>query len=90
MVVWEQGLWATESAVVWAEVSKAILKGDWDKAREAKRSVEERERKLRRERKARGEAWAPKHFRVAISKDGDWECWPLEQTVQPASITVST
>lgn len=84
-----KGLWATESAVVWGEVSQAILKGDWENAREAKRSVEERERKLRRDRKARGEAWAPKHFRVANSKDGDWECWPIQQSVPPAPITVS-
>ncbi|KAG0479544.1 hypothetical protein HPP92_010402 [Vanilla planifolia] len=31
----------TESAMVWGEVSKAILLGNWDKAREEKRKVEE-------------------------------------------------
>lgn len=79
----------TESAVVWSEVSKAILKGDWKKAREAKCSIEENERKLRRERKTKEETWVPRHFKVSNIKDGAWECWPLENLVPPAPIIVS-
>ncbi|EMS54727.1 hypothetical protein TRIUR3_16027 [Triticum urartu] len=37
----EEGLSSTESAVVWSEVSEAILAKDWEKASEAKRKVEE-------------------------------------------------
>ncbi|KAF6147547.1 hypothetical protein GIB67_008165 [Kingdonia uniflora] len=44
-----EGLWTTESAVVWGELSESILSKDWDKAREAKRAVEEKERELQRE-----------------------------------------
>ncbi|ONK69502.1 uncharacterized protein A4U43_C05F23610 [Asparagus officinalis] len=84
-----KGLWATESAVVWAEVSQAILKNDWGKAKEAKKNIEERERRLRRERNSRGEAWVSKHFRVATTKEGDWDCWPIERLVPPAPIAVS-
>ena len=83
-------MWATESALVWGEVSQAVMKGEWEKAKEAKRVVEESERRLRSERKSRAEAWAPKHFRVANNtKEGAWECWPIEQSVPPAPVTVS-
>ncbi|KAF5956547.1 hypothetical protein HYC85_003772 [Camellia sinensis] len=58
-------LWASESSVVWAEVSKNILSKCWDKAREAKTAVEEKERELLRERMAKGEIWVPKHFTVS-------------------------
>ncbi|KAK8968389.1 Oxysterol-binding protein-related protein 4C [Platanthera guangdongensis] len=83
-----QGIRATESAVVWGEVNKDILEGEWEKAREDKREVEERERSLRKERSCRGEEWVPKHFSVSQNKEGQWECCPLEPSVPPAPIIV--
>ncbi|MQL85178.1 hypothetical protein Taro_017697 [Colocasia esculenta] len=85
-----EGLLPTESAMVWAEVSEAILNRDWDKAREAKRSIEERERRLRRERSVRGEAWVPKFFTLAQAKDGGWECWSKHKVVPQAPIISHT
>uniref|UniRef100_A0A1D1ZIN3 Oxysterol-binding protein-related protein 4B n=1 Tax=Anthurium amnicola TaxID=1678845 RepID=A0A1D1ZIN3_9ARAE len=83
-----EGLLPTESAVVWAEVSEAILNRDWERAREAKRSIEERERKLQAKRNARGETWLPKYFNLEQTKDGEWECWPKQRNVPPAPIVV--
>ncbi|XP_078443968.1 oxysterol-binding protein-related protein 4B-like isoform X2 [Wolffia australiana] len=81
-------LLATESAVVWAEVSAAVLRRDWDGAREAKRKVEEEQRRRRAERENEGELWEPKFFRITQSKDGDWECFPIASNVPPAPIVV--
>ncbi|KAL0916649.1 hypothetical protein M5K25_014177 [Dendrobium thyrsiflorum] len=78
----------TESVVAWGEVINDILKGDWEKARDDKREVEERERRLRRERSCKGEDWIPKHFKISQNKEGHWECWPLEPTVPPSPIIV--
>lgn len=83
-----QGVSASESAVVWAEVSDAIMKKDWETARQAKRRVEDTARRLAKERNEKGEVWTPKHFSLSQNKDGDWECWPLEETVPPAPIVV--
>ncbi|KAJ6812253.1 oxysterol-binding protein-related protein 4C-like [Iris pallida] len=83
-----KGLWPSESAVVWSELTQSILKGDWEKASAAKRGVEERQRSLRRERKSTGEDWVPKHFKLGNTKEGVWECWPIEQAVPPAPIIV--
>ncbi|KAK2979748.1 hypothetical protein RJ640_003487, partial [Escallonia rubra] len=41
-----QGIWPSESAVVWGEVSRGILSKWWDKAREAKKAIGEKERKF--------------------------------------------
>ncbi|KAI8571446.1 hypothetical protein RHMOL_Rhmol01G0120900 [Rhododendron molle] len=82
------GLWPSESAVVWAEVSQNILSKCWEKAREAKTAVEEREREMLRERKAKGETWVPKHFTVSYSKEGGWTCLPNQRLVPPAPIVV--
>ncbi|CAA6671146.1 unnamed protein product [Spirodela intermedia] len=84
-----KGLLSTESAVVWADVSEAVVGRDWDRARVAKRRVEERERRLRAERDASGEIWAPRFFRVTPNKDGGWECRPIAPEVPPAPIVVS-
>ncbi|KAF6149991.1 hypothetical protein GIB67_029356 [Kingdonia uniflora] len=81
-----KGLWATESAVVWGELSERILGKDWDKAREAKRAVEEKERELQRERRSNGETWVPKHFTVSYTKERGWECSPKQKWVPPAPI----
>ncbi|XP_023156160.1 oxysterol-binding protein-related protein 4C-like isoform X1 [Zea mays] len=83
-----KGVSASESAVVWAEVSAAILNKDWEAARQAKRRVEETARRLAKERNERGEVWTPSHFSLWQNKHGDWECWPLEDSVPPAPIVV--
>ncbi|KAG9449250.1 hypothetical protein H6P81_009215 [Aristolochia fimbriata] len=84
-----KGLEPTESAVLWREMGQGILKRDWEKAREAKRSVEEKQRQAERERKARGESWVPKYFAVSHSEETGWDCIPLEPRVPPAPIVVS-
>ncbi|GAA0174054.1 transfer/carrier protein [Lithospermum erythrorhizon] len=58
----EEGLSPMESTVIWSEVSQAIISRSWDKAREAKTAVEEKQRELARKRKSMGESWTPKHF----------------------------
>ncbi|URE40141.1 Oxysterol-binding protein [Musa troglodytarum] len=83
-----QNMWPTESATVWSEVSQAILNKEWGKASAAKQNVEEKQRKLQRERKSSGELWVPKHFTVTHTKDNEWDCSPLEQSVPPAPIIV--
>ncbi|KAL6900767.1 hypothetical protein ACP4OV_005443 [Aristida adscensionis] len=85
-----RGLAPTESAVVWGEVSDAILSKDWERARQAKRRVEDEARRLAKEREERGEVWTPKHFSLSQTKNGDWECWPLEESVPRAPITVDS
>ncbi|KAK1290964.1 Oxysterol-binding protein-related protein 4C [Acorus calamus] len=83
-----KGVSESESVVVWGGVSLGILSKDWERAREEKRSVEERERRLARERKSRGMVWSPKHFSLAHTKDGGWDCWPVEDSVPPAPIVI--
>ncbi|KAJ1433450.1 Oxysterol-binding protein [Sesbania bispinosa] len=80
-----ESVWPTESALVWSELSQAILSKDWDKAMEAKRTVEERERELLRERESKGETWVPKHFIVSHNKEG-WDCSPIQKWVPDAPI----
>ncbi|RDX65815.1 Oxysterol-binding protein-related protein 4B, partial [Mucuna pruriens] len=82
-----ESVWATESALVWSELSEAIMSKDWEKAREAKQGVEEIERKMLRERGMKGEAWIPKNFRVSYGKDTwEWDCSPIHKRVPPAPI----
>lgn len=81
-------MWPSESAVVWGEVNEGILTGDWEKATEAKRAVEEKQRELLRERKSKGETWIPKHFIVSYNKEDGWDCSPKEKIVSPAPIVV--
>ncbi|THU47161.1 hypothetical protein C4D60_Mb09t12620 [Musa balbisiana] len=83
-----QNMWPTESATVWSEVSQAILNKEWGKASAAKQIIEEKQRKLQRERKSSGELWVPKHFTVTHTKENEWDCSPLEQSVAPAPIIV--
>ncbi|CAA0410393.1 unnamed protein product [Arabidopsis thaliana] len=77
----------SESAVVWGEVSEGIMTNEWEKAREAKRDVEEKQRESLRKRKASGQSWIPKHFSVARTGK-DWDCVPLQPTVPRAPIVV--
>ncbi|KAH7674681.1 Oxysterol-binding protein [Dioscorea alata] len=81
-----KGLQPSESVVVWSEVSRSILDKDWGKAREAKRSIEEKQRELQRERKSKGEVWVPKHFILRHSKECGWDCSPIENVVHEAPI----
>ncbi|XP_039003257.1 oxysterol-binding protein-related protein 4C-like [Hibiscus syriacus] len=83
-----EGVRPTESAAVWGELSEAILSHDWEKAKEAKNTVEEKQRELLRERESKGETWVPQHFTVTHTKDGGWDCSPTQQWVQPAPIVV--
>nr|GEZ64104.1 oxysterol-binding protein-related protein 4C-like [Tanacetum cinerariifolium] len=72
-----EGLWASESAVIWANVNECILNKSWDKANDAKTSIEEKEREVARSRKSKGEAWVPKHFVLSDCKEtGEWD-WEL-------------
>ena len=79
----------TESSLVWGELSQAILSKDWEKAREAKRTVEGRQRDLLHERESKGETWMPKHFLVSHSKEGGWDCSPIQKWVLEAPIITS-
>ncbi|XAR56069.1 hypothetical protein NMG60_11036373 [Bertholletia excelsa] len=83
-------VWTSESAAVWAEVSRNIMSKCWDKAGEAKTAVEERERELVRARKTKGETWVPKHFTLSSTKEAglEWDCVPNQQWVPPAPIFV--
>ncbi|KAK9268466.1 hypothetical protein L1049_000217 [Liquidambar formosana] len=83
-----KGVWPSESAVVWSEVSQGILSKDWEKASEAKKVIEEKERGLVKERESRGEPWFPKHFTLSYSKEGGWDCSPIEKWVPPAPFVV--
>ncbi|RZS23779.1 hypothetical protein BHM03_00056812 [Ensete ventricosum] len=84
-----QNMWSTESATVWSEVSQAILNKEWGKASAAKKNIEEKQRKLQLERESSGELWVPNHFTVTHTKEDEWNCSPLEQSVPPAPIIVS-
>ncbi|KAM4113169.1 hypothetical protein ACJW30_05G199100 [Castanea mollissima] len=81
-------IWASESALVWSDVSRGILSKNWEKAKEAKQAVEEKQKELQRERESRGENWVPKHFTVSQSKEGGWECSPIQKWVPEAPIIV--
>ncbi|TKY72756.1 Oxysterol-binding protein-related protein 4B [Spatholobus suberectus] len=83
-----ESVWPTESALIWSELSQSILSKDWEKAREAKKAVEERQRELLRERESKGETWVPKHFILSQSKEGDWNSLPIQKWV-PASPIVT-
>ncbi|XP_057433822.1 oxysterol-binding protein-related protein 4B isoform X2 [Lotus japonicus] len=76
----------TESAHVWSELSEAILRKEWEKAREAKHAVEEKQRELMTERETKGETWSPKHFIVSYSKESGWDCVPTQKWVSAAPI----
>lgn len=81
-----QNVWPTESALVWGELSQAIISNDWEKAREAKKTVEETQRILQRERESKRETWIPKHFIVSQSNEDGWSCSPIQKWVPDAPI----
>ncbi|CAA2950485.1 Hypothetical predicted protein [Olea europaea subsp. europaea] len=84
-----KGILPSESTVIWAEVSQAILQKCWEKARETKSAVEEKQREVAKERKLKDENWVPKHFAVPHSKESGWECLPNHKLVPPAPIVVT-
>ncbi|XP_028774089.1 oxysterol-binding protein-related protein 4B isoform X2 [Neltuma alba] len=84
-----ENVWATEAASVWSDVSEALMRKEWDKASEAKRCIENAERKLLRERESSGQIWTPKHFTVSRTEQGTWDCRPLHQWVPSAPIIAS-
>lgn len=82
-----KNVWPTESALIWSELSEAIMSKEWEKAREAKECVDERQRKMLRERAMKGETWIPKNFRVSYNKDTrEWDCSPIHKWVPPGPI----
>ncbi|KAI3715271.1 hypothetical protein L6452_22246 [Arctium lappa] len=89
-----KGLWASESAVLWGKVNEGILNKFWDKAKDAKTTIEDRERELVRNRKSKGEAWVPNHFVLSNCKketgesEWEWEVKPKHTKVPPAPIIV--
>ncbi|KAE8674982.1 Thioredoxin superfamily protein isoform 1 [Hibiscus syriacus] len=83
-----QGVEPTESAAVWNTVSKAIMSQNWEKAKEAKNTVEENQRKVLREMEAKEKTWVPQNFSLSYRKDGGWECSPTRRWVPPAPIVV--
>lgn len=88
ILLFYQGVWQTESALIWSELTQAIINKDWDKAREAKQGVEERQRKMLRERESIGEGWTPKNFLVSYSNESGLECdcSPIHKWVPAAPI----
>ncbi|KAK7347760.1 hypothetical protein VNO80_22299 [Phaseolus coccineus] len=87
MVKDAESVWRSESAVVWGELSEAIMRNEWEKASEEKEGVEERERKMVSERGMKGESWVPRNFRVSYSKDTrEWDCLPIHKWVPAAPI----
>lgn len=84
-----QGLWTSESAVIWGKINENILNKSWDKANGAKTATEEKERELVRRRKSKGEAWVPKHFVLSDCREsGEWEVKPKNINIPPAPIVV--
>ncbi|ESQ42678.1 hypothetical protein EUTSA_v10015272mg [Eutrema salsugineum] len=77
----------SESAMVWSEVSNGIMRKEWEKARQGKREVEEKQRESLRQREVSGQSWIPKHFSV-VRAGKDWDCVPLQPTVPRAPIIV--
>lgn len=88
IVVDPKGLSPTESAVVWRDANQAILESQWDKAKEAKSCVEERQREVTRRSNLGGEKWVPRHFTLSYSKEKGWDCSPNQKFVSPAPIVV--
>lgn len=81
-----ESVWPTETALVWGGLSQAIMSNDWEKAREVKKIVEERQRELQRERESKGQNWVPKHFLVSYNKEEGWDCSPIQKWVPNAPI----
>ncbi|KAL5771575.1 hypothetical protein ACOSP7_015729 [Xanthoceras sorbifolium] len=77
-----QEVWKSESAAVWSEVSQGILNQNWEKATEAKKAIE------KKQRESVEETWVPKHFTVTCSMETGWDCLPIHKKVPPAPIVI--
>lgn len=88
MILIEQGVLPSESAAVWSSVSEGILSKNWEKAREAKKSIEEKQRELVKDRNSKGQTWIPKYFNLSYTKECVWDCSPTQKWVPPAPIVV--
>ena len=64
------------------------MSNDWEAAKRAKRVLEDKQREFAREMASRGETWAPKFFIYSHTKEGEWECTPIQKSVPPAPIVV--
>ncbi|ESQ54714.1 hypothetical protein EUTSA_v10025441mg [Eutrema salsugineum] len=82
-----QEVMETESTMVWSELSEGVLKKDWERARKAKRAVEEKQRESLKQREASGEPWVPKHFSV-VKHGKDWDCTPRQTSVPRAPLVI--
>jgi len=60
---------ANESRRLWSDLTDAIIAKDMDAATEAKSSVEEAQRQLRRQREESGQIHVPRFFEL---RDGCW------------------
>lgn len=87
-IILAQGVEPSESTSVWGELSQSILSRNWQKAREVKNEIEEKERMLTKERKSKGESWSPRYFTSSKTKEDRWECWPKQQSVPPGPLIV--
>ncbi|CAM6101844.1 unnamed protein product [Calypogeia fissa] len=68
----EQALSPMESVNVWSKVTERLWREDWDGSREAKFSVEENQRTLRKKRSQAGETWQPKYFTKTVHEEWEW------------------
>lgn len=73
---------------MWSQVSGAILDKRWDKAREVKSCIEEKQRQIARDRKSKGQDYAPKYFKLSHTNETGWDCFPNFNLVPPAPIVV--
>eukprot|EP00897_Mesotaenium_endlicherianum_P006019 jgi/Mesen1/5445/ME000271S04464 len=79
----------TESLVVWADVTEALLDENWNQARNAKSAVERAQREARSDREQGGadeKDWEPSYFSCTESKDWVWK--DGLKTVPPAPVRV--
>lgn len=87
-------MWASESVVVWSEVSRGIVSNSWEEAKEAKRNVEEGERAKANKQQppppTTTTTWLPNHFTLSYTKETGWDCLPIRKWVPPAPIVVPT
>ncbi|XP_024365102.1 oxysterol-binding protein-related protein 4C isoform X2 [Physcomitrium patens] len=84
----EEALSSLESANVWSEVTAHVVNGNMEKAREAKRRVEDAQRVERDGRVSGDDLWSPKHFVATQSRSWEWR--HAGAPVPPAPLVVLT
>lgn len=83
-----EALSSLESANVWSEVTAHVVNGNMEKAREAKRRVEDAQRVERDGRVSGDDLWSPKHFVATQSRSWEWR--HAGAPVPPAPLVVLT